>query len=60
MKIKMKIPGTYKKNKKKIQAFLVMQSVYIHTVCAIPPGSYNLRQKSMLKVKKSGGILIMR
>lgn len=27
-------------------------SVYIHTVCAIPPGSYNLRQKSMLKVKK--------
>lgn len=52
MKIKMKIPGTYKKNKKKkIQAFLVMQSVYIHTVCAISPGCYNLRQKSMLKVK---------
>lgn len=51
MKIKMKIPGTYKK-KKKIQAFLVMQSVYIHTVCAISPGCYNLRQKSMLKVKK--------
>lgn len=53
MKIKMKIPVTYTcKQDKKIQAYLVMQSIYIHTVCAISPGCYNLRQKSMHKVKK--------